>query len=139
MIEGEYFYLPASPEAQQAFINELDQGAMKAMAVAASTPAANLDDYRRQLDFAAARGMTEVLSDDYTVFLEPVQDAPLKENSPDNMKVSVSGSSIQKARSLSFRRSWGLRQSERGCSRETSSPPPMERHWTDSIPTPRCR
>jgi carboxyl-terminal processing protease len=79
LIEDEYFFLPASPEAQQAFVSDLDQGAMKAMAVAAATPAASLDDYRRQLDFAAARGMTEVLSDDYTVFLEPVQDAPLKE------------------------------------------------------------
>jgi carboxyl-terminal processing protease len=79
LIEDEYFFLPASPEAQQAFINELDQGAMKAMAVAAATPAADMDDYRRQLDFAAARGMTDILSDDYTVFLEPVQDAPLKE------------------------------------------------------------
>lgn len=79
LIEDEYFFLPASPEAQQEFADELNQGAMKAMAVAAATPAASLDDFRRQLDFAAARGMTEVLSDDYTVFLEPVQDAPLKE------------------------------------------------------------
>jgi carboxyl-terminal processing protease len=79
LIEDEYFYLPASPEAQEAFLEDLDQGAMKAMAVAAATPAASLDDYRRELDFAAARGMTEVLSDDYTVFLEPIQDAPLKE------------------------------------------------------------
>jgi carboxyl-terminal processing protease len=79
LIENEYFFLPASPEAQATFWADLDNGAMSGMAVAAATPAASLDDYRRELDYAAARGMTEVLSDDYTVFLEPLQGVPLRE------------------------------------------------------------
>ena len=36
-------------------------------------------DYRRELDYGAARGMTEALADDYTVFLEPLRGAPLRE------------------------------------------------------------
>jgi carboxyl-terminal processing protease len=34
---------------------------------------------QRELDYGAARGMTEVLDDDYTVFLEPLLGAPLRE------------------------------------------------------------
>jgi len=36
-------------------------------------------DYRRELDYGAARGMTDALTDDYTVFLEPIEGAPLRE------------------------------------------------------------
>jgi carboxyl-terminal processing protease len=79
LIEDEYFFLPASPEARATFWANLDKGAMADMAIAAATPEASMEDYRRELDFAAARGMTEALSDDYTVFLEPLQGAPLRE------------------------------------------------------------
>jgi carboxyl-terminal processing protease len=79
LIEDEYFFLPASPEARATFQAELEQAAMAGMAVAAATPVASLDDYRRELDYGAAQGMTEVLDDDYTVFLEPLQGAPLRE------------------------------------------------------------
>jgi carboxyl-terminal processing protease len=79
LIENEYFFLPASPEAQATFWAELEQGAMDGMAVAAATPMASLDDYHRELDYGAARGMAEALSDDYTVFLEPLLGAPLRE------------------------------------------------------------
>jgi carboxyl-terminal processing protease len=79
LIENEYFFLPASPEAQATFWAELEQGAMDGMAVAAATPMASLDEYRRELDYGAARGMAEALSDDYTVFLEPLRGAPLRE------------------------------------------------------------
>jgi carboxyl-terminal processing protease len=79
LIEDEYFFLPASPEAQATFWAELEQGAMDGMAVAAATPVASLDEYRRELDYAAAQGMTEKLADDYTVFLEPLLGEPLRE------------------------------------------------------------
>jgi carboxyl-terminal processing protease len=79
LIEDEYFFLPASPEAQATFWADLERGAVSEMASVAGTPVASLDAYRRQLDYAAARGMTEVLADDYTVFLEPLQGAPLRE------------------------------------------------------------
>src|SRR5829696_3616475 len=79
ILEDEYFFLPASPEAQATFWADLEQGAIEGIAVAAATPVASLDDYRRELDYGAARGMTEVLADDYTVFLEPLRGAPLRE------------------------------------------------------------
>jgi carboxyl-terminal processing protease len=79
LIEDEYFFLPASPEAEATFWAELDQGAMAGIAAVAATPGASLDEYQRQLDFGAARGMTEALDDDYTVFLEPLIGAPLRE------------------------------------------------------------
>jgi carboxyl-terminal processing protease len=79
LIEDEYFFLPASPEAQATFWADLERGAVAEMASVAGTPVASLEGYRRQLDYAAARGMTEVLADDYTVFLEPLQGAPLRE------------------------------------------------------------
>jgi carboxyl-terminal processing protease len=79
LLEEEYFFLPASPEAQATFWAELEQGAMAGMASAAATPVASLDEYQRQLDYGAARGMTEALPDDYTVFLEPLIGAPLRE------------------------------------------------------------
>jgi carboxyl-terminal processing protease len=79
ILEDEYFFLPASPEARATFIASLEQGAIEGMAVAAATPVASLEDYRRQLDYGAARGMTEALGDDYTVFLEPLRGAPLRD------------------------------------------------------------
>lgn len=79
LIEEEYFFLPASPEALEAFWSDLERGAMDGIAAVAGTPAASLDDYRRDLDYAAARGMTEALPDDYTVFLEPLIGVPLRE------------------------------------------------------------
>ena len=79
LIEEEYFFLPASPEAEATFWAELDHGAMEGMAAVAATPAATLGDYQRELDYGAAQGMTEVLADDYTVFLEPLLDEPLRE------------------------------------------------------------
>jgi len=80
LIEEEYFFLPASPEALATFWADLERGAMAGMAVAAATPAASMADYRQELDYAAARGMTEILADDYTVFLEPLRGAPLRED-----------------------------------------------------------
>jgi carboxyl-terminal processing protease len=79
ILEDEYFFLPASPEARATFWADLEQGAVEGMATAAATPVASLDDYRRELDYGAARGMTEALADDYTVFLEPLRGAPLRE------------------------------------------------------------
>lgn len=79
ILEDEYFFLPASPEARATFWADVEQGAIEGMAVAAATPVASLDDYRRELDYGAARGMTEALTDDYTVFLEPLRGAPLRE------------------------------------------------------------
>ncbi|MBW3632356.1 MAG: S41 family peptidase [Chloroflexi bacterium] len=79
ILEDEYFFLPASPEARATFWAELEQGAVNGMAVAAATPVASLQDFRRELDYGAASGMTEVLDDDYTVFLEPLKGVPLRE------------------------------------------------------------
>lgn len=78
-LEDEYFFLPASPEARATFWADLEQGAIQGMAAAAATPVASLAEYRRELDYGAARGMTEALADDYTVFLEPLRGAPLRE------------------------------------------------------------
>jgi carboxyl-terminal processing protease len=79
ILEDEYFFLPASPEARATFWADLERGAVNGMAAAAATPVASLEEYRRELDYGAARGMTEVLADDYTVFLEPLRGAPLRE------------------------------------------------------------
>src|SRR5918998_710583 len=79
ILEDEYFFLPASPEARATFWAEVELGAIAGMAIAAATPVASLDEYRRELDYGAARGMTEALADDYTVFLEPLRGAPLRE------------------------------------------------------------
>jgi carboxyl-terminal processing protease len=79
LIESEYFFLPASPEAREGFWEDLERGAMDGIAAVAGTPAASLEEYRQELDYAAARGMTEALPDDYTVFLEPLVGAPLRE------------------------------------------------------------
>ena len=79
ILKDEYFFLPASPEARATFWAELEHGAIEGMAIAAATPVASLGDYRRELDYGGARGMTEALTDDYTVFLEPLRGAPLRE------------------------------------------------------------
>jgi carboxyl-terminal processing protease len=79
ILEDEYFFLPVSPEARATFWAEIEHGAIEGMAISAATPVASLDDYRRELDYGGARGMTEALTDDYTVFLEPLRGAPLRE------------------------------------------------------------
>ena len=79
ILEDEYFFLPASPEARATFWADLEHGAIEGMEIAAATPVASIDDFRRELDYGGARGMTEALSDDYTVFLEPLRGAPLRE------------------------------------------------------------
>ena len=79
ILEDEYFFLPASPEARAKFWADLEHGAIDGMEVAAATPVASLDGFRRELDYGGARGMTEALTDDYTVFLEPLRGAPLRE------------------------------------------------------------
>ncbi len=79
LIEDEFFFLPASPEARATFWADLDRGAIDGMAAAAATPVASMDALRRELDYGAARGMTEALGDDYTVFLEPLIGQPLRE------------------------------------------------------------
>jgi carboxyl-terminal processing protease len=79
LIEDEYFFLPASPEARATFWAELEQGAMDGMAAVAATPVSSLNEYQRELDYGAAQGMTDVLADDYTVFLEPLLGEPLRE------------------------------------------------------------
>src|SRR5215213_5435065 len=79
ILEDEYFFLPASPEARATFWADLEHGAIEGMAIAAATPVASLDGFRRELDYGGARGMTEALTDDYTVFLEPLRGAPLRE------------------------------------------------------------
>ena len=79
LIEDEYLFLPASPEARATFWADLEEAAMEGMATAAATPVASMDDFRRELDYGASRGMTDALEDDYTVFLEPIEGGPLRE------------------------------------------------------------
>ena len=79
LIEEEYYFLPASPEAEATFWAELERGAMAGMAEVAATPVATLDEYQRELDYGAAQGMTDAVGDDYTVFLEPLLGEPLRE------------------------------------------------------------
>ncbi|MFN8591602.1 MAG: S41 family peptidase [Thermomicrobiales bacterium] len=79
LIKDEYFFLPENADAQATFWADLDQGAMTGLAIAAATPAASLEDFQRQLDYGAARGLAEAAPDDYTVFLEPLIGEPLRE------------------------------------------------------------
>lgn len=79
LIEEEFLFRPTDPDAAATFAAELEQGALDGIAAAAATPVASLDDMQRQLDYGAARGAAEVLDDPYTVFLEPVEQAPLAE------------------------------------------------------------
>ncbi len=79
LIEDEFLFRPTDPDAAATFAAELEQGAIEGIAVAAATPVASLDEMQRQLDYGAARGAAGVLDDPYTVFLEPVEQAPLAE------------------------------------------------------------
>jgi len=77
LLEAEYFFRPTDPEQAATFEAGLERDAIAGMAVAAATPVASLAEFQQQLDFGAARGMTSGLEDDYTVFLEPIEQAPL--------------------------------------------------------------
>jgi carboxyl-terminal processing protease len=79
LLEDEYFFLPASPEAQATFWAQADHAAIQGMVIAAATPAATLDEFQQELDYGAAQGMMAAMPDDYTVFLEPLEGAPLRE------------------------------------------------------------
>lgn len=79
LIEEEYLFRPTDATAVATFAAELEQGALAGIAAAQATPVASLEELQRELDYAAARGMTAALEDDYTVFLEPVEQAPLSE------------------------------------------------------------
>ncbi|MDQ3694206.1 MAG: S41 family peptidase [Chloroflexota bacterium] len=80
LLEHEYFYRPAAPDAAATFVAKLDRDAIAGMTVAAATPAASLAEYRRELEYAGIHGMTSGLEDAYTVFLEPALQAPLAED-----------------------------------------------------------
>ena len=77
LLEDEWFFRPTDPDAAATFEARLEQGAIAGMAAAAATPVATLEEFQRQLDYGAARGATGALDDDYTVFLEPIEQAPL--------------------------------------------------------------
>ncbi|MCC6314500.1 MAG: S41 family peptidase [Thermomicrobiales bacterium] len=79
LLQDEYLFRPTDSDAAATFSAELDQGAMAGVAAVAATPEATLDDYRRELDYGAAQGMTAALDDPYTIFLEPVEQEPLAE------------------------------------------------------------
>ena len=81
LIEQEYYFRPASPEAMPAFRAELERNAVAgiATAAAAATPVASVDEYLHELEEGALRGMADGLPDDYTTFLEPVEQAPVAE------------------------------------------------------------
>ena len=86
LIEEEYYYRPASPEAVPDFRAQLDRDAVAGMATAAAaaatpaaTPLAAVDDYVGLLENGALRGMTDGLSDDYSAFFAPPEQATLAE------------------------------------------------------------
>jgi carboxyl-terminal processing protease len=79
LIESEYLFRPEDADAAATFTATLEQGAMDGVAIAAATPAASFEEFQRNLDYGAVRGMTSTLEDDYTVFLAPVDHAPLAE------------------------------------------------------------
>lgn len=79
LIEDEFLFRPTDPDAAATFAAELERGALAGIAVAAATPVSSLDEMQRQIDYGAARGAAEVVDDPYTVFLEPVEQAPLAE------------------------------------------------------------
>lgn len=83
LIEEDYYFRPASPEALPTFRAGLDRDAAAGMATAAAgaaaTPVASVDDYLRRLEYGALRGMADGLEDDYSAFLEPVAQAPVAE------------------------------------------------------------
>lgn len=83
LIEADYFYRPASPEALPAFRERMDRDAAAGMATAAAgeaaTPVASVDAYLKRLEYGALKGMADGLEDDYSAFLEPVAQAPVAE------------------------------------------------------------
>ncbi len=79
LLTGEYLYRPTDPAGIATFEANLDRHAQAGIAAAAATPAASMADYRRELDYAAARGLTTDLPDVYTVFLEPVEQGAVSE------------------------------------------------------------
>jgi carboxyl-terminal processing protease len=100
LVEEEYYYVPASEVARSAFGAKLERDARAGLVASlretasptagtpvpgpatAGTPIAaeSLDDYLRRLEYAAIQGMMGGLEDDYTAFLEPVEQAPLAEH-----------------------------------------------------------
>ncbi|MGI9254201.1 MAG: S41 family peptidase, partial [Thermomicrobiales bacterium] len=79
LIEREYLFRPSDPDAEATFAAQLERGAMEGVAAAAATPVASFEDFQRNLDYGAVTGMTGTLDDQYTVFLAPVDHAPLAE------------------------------------------------------------
>lgn len=85
LIEEEYYYLPTEAASPEEFRAALDRGAIAGLDAAladraGATPAAgSLDGYLTDLEYAAIQGMTGGLGDDYTAFLEPVEQAPVAE------------------------------------------------------------
>ncbi len=79
LIREESYYRPGSEEAMPTFEAGLERGAASglATAAAAASPSADLDAYLRELEYGAIRGMTAALPDDYTTFLEPVEQVPV--------------------------------------------------------------
>lgn len=86
LIEEEYFYYPSDEATRANFEKKLDTDAMSGIRAAlaiAATPAAtprpdpSLDMYLASLEYEAIQGMTAGLGDDYTTFLEPVEQAPV--------------------------------------------------------------
>jgi hypothetical protein len=104
LIEDEYFFLPASPEAQATFWADVEQGAVDGMAAVAATPVASVDELRRELDYGAARGMTEILSDDYTSSWSRCGGNHCAKSLPESMRASEFGSNIQRGGSPSSHR-----------------------------------
>lgn len=83
LIEEEYYFRPASPEALPIFRAGLERDAAAGMATAAAetaaTPVASVDEYLRRLEYGALQGVADGLEDDYSAFLEPVAHAPIAE------------------------------------------------------------
>lgn len=83
LIEEEYYFRPASPEALPTFRAELERDAAAGMATVAAetaaTPVASVDEYLRRLEYGALKGVADGLEDDYSAFLEPVAHAPIAE------------------------------------------------------------
>jgi carboxyl-terminal processing protease len=81
LIEDEYYYRPASPEARPTFAAQLERDAVAGMAAAATaaTPVAAVDDYLGLLEDGALRGMTDGLRDEYSAFFAPPEQATLAE------------------------------------------------------------
>jgi len=81
LIDDQYYFRPASPTALSEFQAELERDAVSGMATAAAaaTPVTAVDDYLQRLEYGAIQGVADGLPDDYSVFLEPVAQAPVAE------------------------------------------------------------